>query len=125
MVVDILTGNDKATISLSRKSRIVKLLHAKSASDFDGTNSPSRKRIFKYASLAMSTSPSKLSHFDHLINVLATYPAIVVITSALFLSRTLSTISCVLIIKNILNYLNALLIFRCKILFSKVNVSFD
>ena len=52
-----MTGKDKATISVSIKSRIAKLLQTKSASDFDGTNSPPRERILKYASLAMSTSP--------------------------------------------------------------------
>ena len=77
------------------------LLHIKSPSDVDGTNSPPREKIFKYASLAMLTSSAfsnilQLSHFDCLINFLATYPAIVVATSALFSSRMLSTFSCAL-----------------------------
>ena len=59
------------------KSRMLDLLHKKSASDFDGTNSTPRERIFKYASPAMPISPAfsnilKLSHFDRLINFLAT-----------------------------------------------------
>ena len=52
----------------------------------------------------MSTSSAisnilQLSHFDHLINFLATYPAIAEATSALFSSRMLSNaiISCVLV----------------------------
>ena len=67
----------------------------------------------------------QLSHFDHLINFLATYPAIVEATSALFSSRTLSNaiISCVLGTKNVHNYVNTVLIFRCKILFPKVKFS--
>ena len=89
--MDVLTGKGKAAISVLKKSRIAKLPHTKSACDFDGMNSPSRERIFKYASLVMPTSPTfsnilQLSHFDRLINYLATYPAIVVANSALFSS---------------------------------------
>ena len=32
----VLTGKDKATISVTMRSKIVRLLHTKSASDFDG-----------------------------------------------------------------------------------------
>ena len=99
--VDILTRKDEVTISFTTKSKIAKLLQTNSASDFDGTNSHSRKRIFNYASLALSTSPAfsnilQLLHFYCLIKFLATYP---VATFALFSCRTLSTISCVLVPK--------------------------
>ena len=36
LVFIVLTGKDKATISVSRKCRIAKLLQANSTSDFDG-----------------------------------------------------------------------------------------
>ena len=35
-VADVLTGKDKATIYVTMKSRTVRLLQTKSASDFDG-----------------------------------------------------------------------------------------
>ena len=59
------------------------------------------KWIFNYASWAMSLSPAfdnfiQLSHFDCLIDFLATY---LVVTSTLFSSRTLSTISRFLVAK--------------------------
>ena len=64
-------------------------------------NTQPQESIFKYASSAMSTSPSfsnilQTSHFDCLINFLVIYPANAVATSALFSSRTLSRIFYVL-----------------------------
>ena len=75
-----MTGKDKATISVTKKFRIAKLLHTNSASDFDGTNSYSQERIFNYASLAMSKSPAfsnilQLPHFDLSINFLSDIPS--------------------------------------------------
>ena len=81
------------------KSRIVRLLHTKSASDFHGRKVHHEKEyLFNYASSAMSLSPAfsnilQLLHLDRLINFLATYQ---VVPSTLFSSRTLSTISHVL-----------------------------
>ena len=76
----------------------------------------------------MSTSSAisnilQLSHFDHLINFLATYPAIAEATSALFSSRMLSNAILCSSTKNVHNYDNTVLIFRCKILFPKVKFS--
>ena len=75
MVGDVLTGKDKATISLLNE--IVKLLYTKLASDFNGNKRPSAERIFNYASLTMSASPTfqnilKFSHFNRLIYLLGT-----------------------------------------------------
>ena len=75
MVGDVLTGKDKATISLLNE--IVKLLYTKLASDFNAKKRPPAERIFNYASLTMSASPTfrnilKCSHFNHLIYVLGT-----------------------------------------------------
>ena len=50
MLADVLTGKDKATIYVTTKSRIARLLHTKSASEFDGTKSSPRERTFNYAS---------------------------------------------------------------------------
>ena len=46
--------------------------------------------------LALSNILQRL-HFDRLINFLATYPSIVVANAALFSSKMISPISCVLV----------------------------
>ena len=50
MLADVLTGKDKATIYVTTKSRIARLLHTKSASDFDGTKISAQERTFNYVS---------------------------------------------------------------------------
>ena len=83
---------------VTMRSRVVRLLHTKSASDVDSRKVHHEKGhlIMHHELCQLSVISLQLLHLDRLINFLATYQ---LVTSTLFSSRTLSMISCLLVPK--------------------------